>query len=57
MQELELYEEDILFEINARIEQLYMPQNGNCTTIYNGEIVDGLENEKAFNRLSPTKYI
>jgi len=50
MQELELYEEDILFEINARIEQLYMPQNGNCTTIYNGEIVDGLENEKAFNR-------
>lgn len=33
-QELNLYEEDLLFEVNAALEQYYLPLHGNCTVLY-----------------------
>lgn len=32
-QELQLYEEDLLYEINAALEKRYLPENGNCTVL------------------------
>lgn len=51
-QELELYRDDLLFEINGELEKLYMPENGNDVCFYCG--CDGtdlkFESEKKFNR-------
>lgn len=32
-QELQLYEEDLIYEINAALEKRYLPENGNCTVL------------------------
>lgn len=49
-QELELYAEDIIFEINATLEQDFAPGNGNCRAIYESGNVCRFENSKDFNR-------
>ena len=36
-QELSLYEEDLLFEVNAMLEQDFLPFYGKCTVLYDGE--------------------
>lgn len=33
-QELDLYEEDLLFEVNAALEQYYLPLHGKCTVLH-----------------------
>lgn len=35
-QELELYRDDLIFEINGELESLYMPENGNDICFYSG---------------------
>lgn len=49
-QELELYAEDIIFEINATLEQDFAPGNGSCRAIYESGNVCRFENSKDFNR-------
>lgn len=46
--ELELYEEDILFEINAVLEQYYLPENKKCRIFYHGKEIYLLK-EQSFN--------
>lgn len=50
VQELELCEEDLIFEINAAIEQVYMPENQNCKVIHLGEVHEEFLENKDFNR-------
>lgn len=47
-QELKLYLEDVLFEINAALEQDFLPQNANCRIIWQGECRE-FSREKEFN--------
>lgn len=47
-QELKLYLEDVLFEINACLEADFLPQNGGCKVIWQGEIHE-FTKEKDFN--------
>ena len=47
-QELKLYLEDIVFEINAFLEQNFLPGSGDCQVLWQGEIRQ-FANEKAFN--------
>lgn len=49
-QELELYAEDIIFEINATLEQDFAPGNGSCRAVYESGNVCRFENSKEFNR-------
>lgn len=49
-QELELYAEDIIFEINATLEEDFAPGNGSCRTIYESGNVCRFESSKDFNR-------
>lgn len=51
-QELELYRDDLIFEINGELESLYMPENGNDICFYSGRDSEKLkfESEKNFNR-------
>lgn len=47
-QELYLYAEDLLYEINTELERKYLPQNHNCTVIWNGRSYR-FQSEKEFN--------
>lgn len=49
-QELELYAEDIIFEINATLEEDFAPGNGSCRAIYEGGTVCRFESSRDFNR-------
>lgn len=49
-QELLLYEADIIFEINASIEQDFMPGNGRCLVLYGNGRNGYYKNEMEFNR-------
>lgn len=49
-QELELYAEDIIFEINATLEEDFAPGNGSCRAIYESGNVCRFESSKDFNR-------
>lgn len=49
-QELLLYEEDMVFEINASIEQDFMPGNGRCLVVYGTGRSGYYKNEIEFNR-------
>lgn len=49
-QELELYAEDIIFEINATLEEDFTPGNGSCRAIYESGNVCRFESSKDFNR-------
>lgn len=49
-QELELYAEDIIFEINATLEEDFAPGNGSCRAIYERGNVCRFESSKDFNR-------
>lgn len=48
--ELELYQQDIYFEINAGLEHDYLPENGNCD-IYSLNGAELVESAWDFNRL------
>lgn len=48
-QELCLYREDLLFELNAELEQDYLPQNGGCE-VYCGGKRYTFSDESGFNR-------
>lgn len=39
-QELNLYEEDLVFELNVWLEQYFMPLHGKCNVLYNSKIYD-----------------
>lgn len=47
--ELKIYEEDLIFEINSFLEQSYMPENHQCSVLYENQIMD-IASEKEFNR-------
>lgn len=49
-QELKLYEEDLLFEINAELEQIYMPENKKSRCIYCDDVNAEFKTEIEFNR-------
>lgn len=49
-QELELYAEDIIFEINATLEEDFAPGNGTCRAIYEKGTVCRFDSSKDFNR-------
>lgn len=51
LQELELYEEDLAFEINARIEQDYLPEHGNIRILQCGEAETKCGSGADFNNL------
>lgn len=50
-QELELYEEDLSFEINAIIEQDYLPECGNVCILQPGNVERSCSNAAEFNNL------
>lgn len=50
-QELKLYEEDLLFEINAELERLYLPQNRNCYVLHEDKIRTDVTGVGEFNRM------
>lgn len=54
-QELDLYEEDLLFEINVLLEQHYLPVYGRCNVIYDGRIypTDAFLQGKVSSRFNP----
>lgn len=47
-QELKLYLDDLLFEVNAYLEADYLPENGGCSVIWQGQEYEFYE-EKEFN--------
>lgn len=47
-QELCLYREDLLFELNAELEQDYLPQNGGCEVYWGGKRYT-FSSERGFN--------
>lgn len=47
-QEIKLYIEDILFEINAALEDDFLPQNGGCLAVWQGSAYE-FTGEKEFN--------
>ena len=49
-QELELYAEDVIFEINAVLEEDFMPENGRCRIVHEKEKIDRYDSGMAFNR-------
>lgn len=49
-QELELYTEDVAFEINAVLEEDFVPGNGMCQVVYEGGITERFQNNVKFNR-------
>lgn len=51
LRELELYEEDIVFEINTLLERDFMPGYGACSVARKGEPVRIFENDMEFNRM------
>lgn len=50
-QELKLYEEDLIFEINAELERLYLPQNRNCYVLHEDTIREDVTGVGEFNRM------
>lgn len=50
LRELELYEEDVVFEINVSLERDFMPGNGGCYVVYHKESSRCFENDMSFNR-------
>lgn len=50
LRELELYEEDIVFEVNASLERDFIPGNGGCLVFYCGEQPRHFEKDMEFNR-------
>lgn len=51
LRELELYEEDIVFEINASLERNFVPGYGKCGVARKGEPVRTFAREMDFNRM------
>lgn len=49
-QELELYQEDLLFELNVYLEQCYLPERGNCEVVYEGKVEKEYLTKYGFNR-------
>lgn len=49
-QELELYTEDVAFEINAVLEEDFVPGNGMCQVVYEGGTVERFKSSVKFNR-------
>lgn len=50
VRELELYEEDIVFEVNVSLERDFLPGNGACYAAYGREPLRQFENNTEFNR-------
>ena len=50
VQELELYQEDLLFELNVYLEQCYLPEHGNCEVVYEGNVEKQYLAKHGFNR-------
>lgn len=50
LRELELYEEDIIFEVNASLERDFIPGNGGCLVFYRGEQPRRFGTDMEFNR-------
>ena len=50
VQELKLYQEDLLFELNVYLEQCYLPEHGNCEVVYEGKITNEYLDTYGFNR-------
>lgn len=50
LRELELYEEDIQFEVNVSLERDFIPGNGECLVCYKEDVPRRFENEMGFNR-------
>ena len=48
-QELELYLEDLLFEINSYLDQMYLPENGRCDVLYKGSEHKAFKSAPQFN--------
>ena len=49
-QELKIYKEDLLFEINGEFEQIYMPENHKCSVFNSEEDALNFETNSSFNR-------
>lgn len=49
-QELELYAEDVAFEINAVLEEDFVPGNGRCQVLSEKEIIERFHSNVMFNR-------
>ena len=49
-QELELYQEDLMYEINHALEQQYLPENGKCTVFDLDGKQASFKTDMAFNR-------
>lgn len=52
-QELNLYEEDLLFELNAQLEQYYLPLHGLCCVLHGNKNYPG---EEFVQKKSDSKY-
>lgn len=52
-QELDLCEEDLLFEVNVRLEQYFLPFYGKSTVLYNGKIYP---KERFLQKKSSSKF-
>jgi len=50
-QELGLYEEDLIFEINRYLQNVFLPENGNCIVYRLKERYEGFANAIEYNRL------
>ncbi len=50
LKELELYEEDLVFEINVFLEREYLPGNGGCLVCYKEKGFFSFETDMEFNR-------
>ncbi|MCI8484415.1 MAG: hypothetical protein HFH41_08760 [Lachnospiraceae bacterium] len=50
LRELELYEEDLVFEINASLEQDFLPGNKGCLALHRAEKPRCFESDMEFNR-------
>lgn len=49
-QELVIYEEDLIFEINAVLEKAFLPENGRCIVFYGKERLEEWNFTGGFNR-------
>lgn len=50
IQELKIYEENLIFEVNRFLEKNYMPENNACTVLHENKVLD-ICSDKEFNRL------
>lgn len=50
-QELRIYEEDLVFELNAALEKLYLPENHRCYVLHDDLVLDQWSHAMEFNRM------